>query len=117
MPFLTTIGRQLQGWRLAPLTLVQQGRVAIGDEIGELLAAQMAVVIIGERPGLGSPDSMGVYLTWQPRVGRTDAERSCVSNIRTEGLHPELAAVRVAESMKLARERQVTGVSRSSWLS
>jgi len=100
----------LAGWRLAPIALVEQGRVAIGDEIGELLGARLAVMIIGERPGLSSPDSLGVYLTWAPRVGRTDAERNCVSNIRTEGLAPDIAARRVVSLMRAASEQQLTGV-------
>jgi ethanolamine ammonia-lyase small subunit len=108
---VAALRERLSAWKLAPLTLVRQGRVAVGDEVGELLGARMAVVIIGERPGLGSPDSLGVYVTWAPRVGRTDSERFCVSNIRTEGLVPELAADRVARLMMMARERQVTGVS------
>lgn len=75
-----------QGKLLAPLVIALGGRVAIGDPIGAALAAQAAIVLIGERPGLSAPDSMGAYLTWQPRPGRSDAERNCVSNIRPGGL-------------------------------
>ncbi len=110
-------GSELEGWRIAPICVVEQGRVAIGDDIGERIFAQsaaaMALVIIGERPGLSSPDSLGAYLTWSPRVGRTDAERNCVSNIRVGGLEPEIAAARIAQLMEAARQRQLTGVGLS----
>lgn len=101
---------ELEG-RLAPVAIVEQGRVAIGDEIGELLGAELVVVLIGERPGLSSPDSLGVYITWQPRVGRTDAERNCISNIRAEGLSCAAAAHRLLFLMREARRLKLTGVS------
>ena len=98
------------GWQLAPLTVVLEGRVAIGDEIGELLGARMVAVLIGERPGLTSPDSLGVYLTWDPRPGRTDAERNCISNIRTEGMSYAAAVQKLEFLMREARLRKLTGV-------
>jgi len=102
---------QLSHWHLAPICIVEQGRVAIGDEIGQALNARIAVVLIGERPGLSSPDSMGAYITWAPRPGRTDAERNCVSNIRSEGLGPRQAASELADTLLEASRRQLTGVS------
>jgi ethanolamine ammonia-lyase small subunit len=98
-------------WRLAPLTVVLQARVAVGDEIGERLGAKLVVLLIGERPGLTSPDSLGVYLTWDPRPGRTDAERNCISNVRTEGLGYEAAAGTLELLMNAARLRRLSGVS------
>jgi ethanolamine ammonia-lyase small subunit len=99
-----------EGWRMAPVTVALQGRVAIGDEIGAALGARQVVVLIGERPGLTSPDSLGVYLTWEPRPGRTDAERNCISNVRREGLGYEAAARRLHWLMKETRMRRVSGV-------
>jgi len=98
-------------WRLAPLTIVLQGRVAVGDEIGASLSARMVVVLIGERPGLTSPDSLGVYLTWDPRPGRTDAERNCISNVRPEGLRYAAAAQKLHFLMREARTRRLSGVA------
>lgn len=98
------------GWRLAPLVIAQQSRVALGDEIGERLGAAMVLVLIGERPGLSAADSLGAYLTWSPRVGRTNAERNCVSNIRPGGLAPPDAAKTLFWLMTQARRRKLTGV-------
>src|SRR5579872_1210015 len=92
VPLLEALLPRLEGWSLAPLAVVLQGRVAIGDEIGERLGAKQVVVLIGERPGLTSPDSLGIYLTWDPRRGRVDSERNCISNVRTEGIGYEPAA-------------------------
>jgi ethanolamine ammonia-lyase small subunit len=100
----------LDGWRLAPIVVALQARVALGDEIGEALGARMVAVLIGERPGLTSPDSLGIYLTCDPRPGRTDAQRNCISNIRTEGVSYDLAARKLHMLMTEARQRKLTGV-------
>ena len=99
-----------EGWRIAPYCLVNQGRVAIGDEIGALLDAQLSVVLIGERPGLSSPDSLGAYLTWNPLPGRSNAERNCISNIRPEGLSYAAAAFKLLHLMRQARVRKLSGI-------
>jgi ethanolamine ammonia-lyase small subunit len=110
VPLLHELMPLLADWRLAPLTVVLQGRVAAGDEIGELLGARQVVVLIGERPGLTSPDSLGIYLTWNPRPGRTDAERNCISNVRAEGISYGLAAHKLHFLMQEARVRKLSGV-------
>jgi ethanolamine ammonia-lyase small subunit len=111
MPLLAELLPRLQGWRLAPSCVVEQGRVAIGDEIGAALGAQIAVVLIGERPGLSSPDSLGAYITWKPGPGRTDAERNCISNIRPEGLGYAQAAAQLGFILAEARRLRLTGVA------
>jgi ethanolamine ammonia-lyase small subunit len=98
-------------WAGAPAIIALQARVALGDEIGEQLGAQLVCVLIGERPGLSSPDSLGCYLTFAPRVGRTDAERNCVSNIRPQGLGYEAAARRIDWLAAAALARGLTGVA------
>ena len=95
---------------IGPLVLVEQGRVAIGDEIGERLGTRLVVVLIGERPGLSAVDSLGAYMTWQPRIGTMDSDRNCISNIRPAGLPPEEAATQIAGVIELAFKHAATGV-------
>jgi ethanolamine ammonia-lyase small subunit len=112
-PLLAELLPQLQadGWRIAPLVIVRQGRVAIGDAAARLLRARMVVILIGERPGLSAPDSMGAYLTWQPGPHTTDANRNCISNIRPEGIDPRDAAFKVMHLLRAMRARQTSGVA------
>jgi ethanolamine ammonia-lyase small subunit len=108
---VAALREQLAGWRIAPVVLARQARVALADEIGESLGAAMSLMLIGERPGLSSPDSLGAYLTWGPRSGRADSERNCVSNIRPpRGLSYEVAAAKLAWLLRQARARALTGV-------
>lgn len=114
LPFLDALRARLAAdgdWPLAPLVIVRQGRVALGDEVGERLRACAVVVLIGERPGLSSPDSMGLYLTWAPRVGCSDADRNCISNIRPAGLDYQAAAHKLHHLLTQARARGLSGVA------
>jgi ethanolamine ammonia-lyase small subunit len=102
---------RLAGWRIAPIILARQARVALGDAVGEALGADLVVILIGERPGLSAPDSLGAYCTWQPRPGRRDSERNCVSNIRPPpGLGYGEAADTITGLLLAARRHRVTGV-------
>ncbi|XSG76612.1 ethanolamine ammonia-lyase subunit EutC [Herpetosiphon llansteffanensis] len=111
-PLLKLLKHKLSelGWSLAPLALVAQGRVAIGDEIGELLHAELVVILIGERPGLSVADSLGIYLTYAPQRGRNDAERNCISNIHQQGLSYAAASDLLLYLLSQARQRRLTGV-------
>jgi ethanolamine ammonia-lyase small subunit len=115
VPFLSALLARLQtdatqAWSIAPVAVVEQGRVAVGDEVGEQLHASIVVVLIGERPGLSSPDSMGIYITWAPQVDTTDAARNCISNLRPAGLSLEAAAKTLHQLLTQARLKQLTGV-------
>ncbi len=113
VPFLQALNEKLSDdeWRIAPITLVTQGRVAVGDEVGELLNARCVMLLVGERPGLSSPDSLGLYLTWNPSVGLTDASRNCISNIRPAGLSYSEAARRAFYLLSEAKRLKLSGVN------
>lgn len=110
-PLLRALREAVNGTlSIAPLVLATQARVALGDEVGQLMAARSVLVLLGERPGLSAPDSLGAYLTHAPRVGCTDAQRNCVSNIRPEGLPPAVAGARLAWLVREALRLRLSGV-------
>jgi ethanolamine ammonia-lyase small subunit len=111
-PLVAALQARLADWRIAPIVVARHARVALGDAIGAALGVDMVVVLIGERPGLSAPDSLGAYLTWAPRPGRSDSERNCVSNIRPpHGLDHPVAADRIVWLMREARARRLSGVA------
>ena len=102
---------RLRGWRVAPFVIARQARVALGDAVATTLGAGAVAVLIGERPGLSVPVSLGVYATWRPRAGSTDADRNCLSNIHAAGTSPEEAARRLAGLLAAMRQRGLSGVA------
>ncbi|MEM8567933.1 MAG: ethanolamine ammonia-lyase subunit EutC [Bacteroidota bacterium] len=108
--FLSFLLPLIRSFRLAPITLVNQGRVAVSDQIGELLGSALSIVLIGERPGLSSPDSMGIYMTYKPKAENTDEKRNCISNIRKEGLSYDFAAQKLAFLISESLRRKLSGV-------
>ncbi|BDR15579.1 ethanolamine ammonia-lyase subunit EutC [Vibrio sp. STUT-A11] len=104
-------GDEEHQWNLAPIAVVKQGRVAVGDDVGECFNAKAVLVLIGERPGLTSPDSMGMYLTWGAKRGSKDSDRNCISNVRPQGLNYDDACQRAFYLLKEARRLQLSGVN------
>jgi ethanolamine ammonia-lyase small subunit len=110
IPLLQAVCEKLTDWKIGPVVVARQARVALGDEIGEMLGARLVVMLIGERPGLSSPDSLGIYLTYAPKVGCSDAQRNCISNVRPEGLGYEAAALKLHYLLTQARRLGLTGI-------
>lgn len=111
VPLIQEITQQVpDDWNLGPIVIATQARVALGDDIGSLLKARMVAILIGERPGLSSPDSLGIYLTYNPNLGCTDADRNCISNIRPEGLGYKAAARKLVWLCREAMRIRATGV-------
>jgi ethanolamine ammonia-lyase small subunit len=111
VPLLVALRPLLNRWRFAPVVIARQGRVALGDAVALAMGTASVLVLIGERPGLSAPDSMGAYMTWRPAAATTDAERNCVSNIRPDGLAPADAAHRVGWLLTEMRRRDASGVA------
>jgi ethanolamine ammonia-lyase small subunit len=109
-PLLAQVLPRLADWRIAPLVVARLGRVALGDAVANALHAEIAVMLIGERPGLSAPDSMGAYLTFAPTPQTSDAERNCISNIRPEGLPYPDAALKLVHLVRAMRARRLSGV-------
>lgn len=114
-PFIDALFTQIHAdqrheWCIAPLCIVHQGRVAVGDDVGEAINAREVLVLVGERPGLSSPDSLGLYLTWHPQRGTEDSLRNCISNVRPQGLSYEAAAMKCFYLLAKSRQLKLTGV-------
>lgn len=108
-PVLKACLDRLRGWKIAPVILARHARVALGDEIAQALGCRMTVVLIGERPGLSSPDSLGMYITWAAAPGTLDSQRNCISNIHAGGLAPVVAAEKAVWLIREAMRLRLTG--------
>ncbi len=111
LAFVDALQEELSGWSVGPCVLVRHARVAITDPIGMALNARIGVMILGERPGLSAADSLGIYVTWQPKPGRTDAERNCISNVRPGGQSPAAAAHRLGYLLREMRRQGMGGIA------
>ncbi|MET0241333.1 MAG: ethanolamine ammonia-lyase subunit EutC [Sphingobium sp.] len=110
-PFVAALAEELPGISICPIIVALRGRVALSDDVGEAMGARLAIIMIGERPGLSVADSMGVYITYGPRRGRRDMERNCISNIHGDGLSPRAAAAKTAWIVRTAMAMECTGVT------
>jgi ethanolamine ammonia-lyase small subunit len=112
VPTLAALLPQLSnaGWTVGPILVIPHARVKVQDEIGVRLGARHTLILLGERPGLGSPDSLGAYFTYQPNPGKTDADRTCISNIRPEGLRPDLAGLKIARLLFESARQKCSGI-------
>jgi len=112
VPLLSELQKIIpESWNAGPVVIAEQARVALADEVGEILGARMIVILIGERPGLSSPDSLGIYLTYSPKIDFSDAERNCISNVRPEGLQYAAAAQKLIWLAKEAKKLKISGVA------
>ena len=110
LPVVVALRALLHDWELNPVVIAEQARVALGDEVGALCSAAVTLMLLGERPGLQAADSLGAYITYEPRIGRSDAERNCVSNIHSRGLGSEAAAAQIAWFLREALRLGATGI-------
>jgi ethanolamine ammonia-lyase small subunit len=111
-PLLTELLKLIpESWNIGPVVIADQSRVALADEVGEILGVRMVAILIGERPGLSSPDSLGIYLTYAPKASCSDADRNCISNVRPEGLQYAVAAQKLIWLAKEAMRRRISGVA------
>jgi ethanolamine ammonia-lyase small subunit len=118
VPMLLALRARLTDWELDAVVIATQARVALADETGELRGAEAVVILLGERPGLSSPDSLGIYMTYAPKLGRSDAERNCISNVRAAGLSYAEAAYKLhylLEQARLGGESGITVKDKSAW--